>query len=50
MLANSVWCALKDSVSSLSDYQLDPKLDTPATAEKVLDAVDDIKQQLEAEK
>jgi xanthine dehydrogenase large subunit len=50
MLANSVWCALKDAVSSLADYQLDPKLDTPATAEKVLDAVDDIKQQLEAQK
>jgi len=49
MLAISVWCALKDAVSSLADYRLDPKLDTPATAEKVLDAIDDIKRQVEAQ-
>ncbi|MFT4995085.1 MAG: xanthine dehydrogenase large subunit, partial [Paraglaciecola sp.] len=49
MLANSVWCAIKDAVSSLSDYRLDPKLDTPATAEKVLDAIDDITRQVEAQ-
>lgn len=50
MLANSVWCALKDAVSSLSDYQLDPQLDTPATAEKVLNAIDDMKQQVEVQR
>lgn len=42
MLAMSVWCAIKDAVSSLSDYQIDPQLHAPATPEKVLDAVDQI--------
>ena len=48
MLANSVWCALKDAISSLSNYQLDPKLDPPATPEKVLSAIEDVMQQVEA--
>lgn len=39
MLANSVWCAIKDAIASLADYKLDPQLDTPATPEKVLNAV-----------
>ena len=39
MLAISVWCALKDAIASLDDYQTDPYLPTPATPEKVLDAV-----------
>ena len=39
MLANSVWCALKDAVSSITDYQLDPSLPVPATPEKVFWAV-----------
>lgn len=39
MLAISVWCALKDAISSLSGYTIDPALDTPATPERVLDAV-----------
>ncbi|MDP2505896.1 MULTISPECIES: xanthine dehydrogenase molybdopterin binding subunit [unclassified Oceanobacter] len=39
MLAISVWSALRDAISSLSDYQLSPDLDTPATPERVLDAV-----------
>ncbi|WJG11217.1 xanthine dehydrogenase molybdopterin binding subunit [Aliiglaciecola sp. LCG003] len=42
MLAISVWCAIKDAISSLSDYTIDPQLDTPATPEKVLMAVDKI--------
>jgi len=37
MLAISVWCALKDAISSLSDY-------TPATPERVLNAVTAIQQ------
>ena len=40
MLAMSVWCAIKDAVSSLSGYQLDPELHAPATPEKVLAAID----------
>lgn len=39
MLAISVWCALKDAISSLSNYTIDPQLDTPATPERVLNAV-----------
>ncbi|MEC8416885.1 MAG: xanthine dehydrogenase molybdopterin binding subunit [Pseudomonadota bacterium] len=39
MLAISVWCAIKDAISSLSGYTCDPQLDTPATPERVLDAV-----------
>lgn len=42
MLAISVWCALKDAISSLSNYTVDPQLDTPATAERVLNAVNDM--------
>lgn len=42
MLAMSVWCALKDAVSSISDYKIDPKLDPPATPEKVLKAIEDL--------
>jgi len=43
MLAMSVWCAIKDAISSLSDYQIDPDLHAPATPEKVLDAIDKIR-------
>lgn len=39
MLAISVWSALRDAISSLSDYRLSPNLDTPATPERVLNAV-----------
>ncbi|QJR79546.1 xanthine dehydrogenase molybdopterin binding subunit [Alteromonas pelagimontana] len=39
MLAISVWCAIKDAISSISGYAVDPQLDTPATPEKVLRAV-----------
>ncbi|WLQ12171.1 xanthine dehydrogenase molybdopterin binding subunit [Hahella aquimaris] len=40
MLAISVWCALKDAISSLTDYRIDPPLHTPSTPEKVLAAVE----------
>jgi xanthine dehydrogenase large subunit len=40
MLANSVWCALKDAISSITDYQIDPVLHPPATPEKVYNAVE----------
>lgn len=45
MLAISVWCAIKDAISSLAEYKLDPELDTPATPEKVLKAIDAIQKQ-----
>jgi len=36
MLAISVWSALRDAISSLDDYHTSPPLDTPATPERVL--------------
>lgn len=39
MLAISVWSALRDAISSLSDYQLSPPLDIPATPERVFWAI-----------
>ena len=39
MLAISVWSALRDAISSISDYRISPPLDTPATPERVLNAV-----------
>ena len=50
MLGMSVWCALKDAISSLADYKLSPALDTPATPERVLWAVEKIKKQAKARK
>ena len=47
MLANSVWCALKDAVSSITDYQIDPVLHPPATPEKVYNAVEQAQTWLE---
>ena len=45
MLAISVWCALKDAISSISNYTRDPQLDTPATPERVLAAVMDMQRE-----
>lgn len=42
MLALSVWCALRDAVASVADYRHHPRLDIPATPEKVLRAVLDM--------
>lgn len=39
MLAISVWSALRDAIASLADYRISPALDTPATPERVLEAV-----------
>lgn len=43
MLALSVWLAIRDAISSLSDYRLAAQLDAPATPERVLAAVDAIR-------
>ncbi|MCW9082947.1 MAG: xanthine dehydrogenase molybdopterin binding subunit, partial [Colwellia sp.] len=50
MLGMSVWSALKDAISSLTDYKHSPVLDTPATPERVLWAVEAAKAVLCAEK
>ena len=39
MLAISVWSAIRDAISSVADYKINPRLDTPATPERVLAAV-----------
>lgn len=47
MLAISVWCAIKDAVSSLSGYRIDPDIDAPATPERVLKAITRLQQELD---
>jgi xanthine dehydrogenase large subunit len=43
MLAISVWLAIRDAVASLADYRGPPRLDAPATPERVLAAVDEMR-------
>ena len=43
MLAISVYSAICDAVSSLSNYQAWPKMDAPATPERVLMAIENIR-------
>jgi xanthine dehydrogenase large subunit len=43
MLSMAVWSALKDAIASVADYKVSPKLDTPATPERVLFAVEALK-------
>jgi xanthine dehydrogenase large subunit len=35
----SVWCALRDAAASVANYRVNPPLNTPATPEQVLNAV-----------
>ncbi len=35
----AVFCALRDAVASVADYKVSPQLDTPATPERILNAV-----------
>ena len=39
MLGISVWSAIRDALASINDYQFAPNLNTPATPETVLNAV-----------
>jgi len=43
MLAISVWCALRDAIASVGDYQQFPALNAPATAEEILRCVDEVR-------
>jgi xanthine dehydrogenase large subunit len=43
MLGISVWSALRDAICSLGDYCLSPRLDAPATPERVLRACEELK-------
>ena len=43
MLAISVWCALTDAVASVGGHTVMPNLDAPATPERLLAAVNDVR-------
>lgn len=43
MLAISVWSALRDACSSTTNYKLSPRLDTPATPERIYWALQECK-------
>ncbi|MGO1246240.1 MAG: xanthine dehydrogenase molybdopterin binding subunit [Oceanisphaera sp.] len=47
MLGISVWCALKDAIASVSDYQKYPHIDSPATPERVLWAAEQMHEWVE---
>jgi xanthine dehydrogenase large subunit len=49
MLAISVFRALSDAVASLADYRILPDLDAPATPERVLMAVEDLRRRTNAD-
>ncbi len=46
MLAMSVFFAIKDAIASLSNYKRIPKLDAPATPEKILLSINELKKKL----
>jgi len=50
MLGISVWSALKDAIASVAEYQFSPALDTPATPERVLWAVEAMKEKVSGAK
>jgi xanthine dehydrogenase large subunit len=43
MLAISVWLAIRDAIASLADHRFAPCLDAPATPERVLAAIDELR-------
>ncbi|MCY4274647.1 MAG: xanthine dehydrogenase molybdopterin binding subunit [Gammaproteobacteria bacterium] len=43
MLAISAWCAIRDAIGSIRDYQVFPKLNAPATPEEILQTVNQVK-------
>ena len=43
MLGIAVWCAIKDAVASLADYKVQPNIDAPATPERVLWGVEQMR-------
>lgn len=44
MLGIAAWCAIKDAVASVADYQYQPDIDAPATPERVLMGIEKLKQ------
>jgi xanthine dehydrogenase large subunit len=49
MLAISVFSALTDAVAAVADHQVMPDLDAPATAERILAAVEDVRRRAGAD-
>ncbi|HEX7053175.1 MAG TPA: xanthine dehydrogenase molybdopterin binding subunit [Burkholderiales bacterium] len=47
MLAMSVFFALRDAIASVGDYQHPVRLDAPATPERILAAVEDVRERAE---
>ncbi|MEX1215633.1 xanthine dehydrogenase molybdopterin binding subunit [Saccharospirillum sp.] len=47
MLPISVWCALRDAIASTADYRINPALNTPATPEQVLFALEHLAEQMQ---
>jgi len=45
MLPISVWCALRDAIASTAEYRINPALNTPATPEQVLFALQELADQ-----
>jgi xanthine dehydrogenase molybdopterin-binding subunit B len=43
MLALSVWLAIKDAISSVSNYELEPEFSLPATNEVILLSIEQLK-------
>jgi xanthine dehydrogenase large subunit len=43
MLAISVWLAIRDAIASLADHKLAPRVDAPATPERVLAAIEELR-------
>jgi xanthine dehydrogenase large subunit len=43
MLAISVWLAIRDAVASLANHRLAPQLDAPATPERILAAIEELR-------
>ena len=46
MLSLSAFFALKDAIASVSDHKMSPRLDAPATPERVLLAVEELKERM----
>ena len=46
MNAMSVFFAIKDAIASIGDYTINPKLDAPATPEKILTSIENLKNQI----
>ncbi|MDX5373769.1 MAG: xanthine dehydrogenase molybdopterin binding subunit [Pseudomonadaceae bacterium] len=50
MLGIAAWCAIKDAVASLADYRVQPRIDAPATPERVLWGVEQMRRLKQAGK